>query len=170
MTRAGRTAPYGEEHGTRFRDAMAAFPSGVTLVTTSDESGRWWGFTASSFCSLSLEPPLVLVCLAKSAQCHPVFRSASSWAVQVVPDHHAELAARFATRGADKFAPGLFRAGGGGHPVLEDACAVLECDRFAAYEGGDHTILVGQVTGCQLADVPPILYFRRSFHALGDPA
>jgi len=166
MTRAGQTVPQSDERSARFRDAMASFPSGVTLVTTSDERGRWWGFTASSFCSLSADPPLALVCLAKSAQCHPVFRSASSWVVQVVPDHHAELARRFATRGADKFSHGAFRAGRDGHPVLEDACVVLECERFAAYEGGDHTILVGEVSDCRIRDASPILYFQRSFHSL----
>lgn len=69
----------------RFRDAMASFPSGVTIVTTADRDGRWWGFTATSFCSLSVEPPLVLVCLAKRAECHPVFLTAERFVIHVIP-------------------------------------------------------------------------------------
>jgi flavin reductase ActVB len=81
---------------------MASFPSGVTIVTTSDETGQWRrGFTATSFCSVSMEPPLILVCLAASAECHPTFTSAARWLVHLVhlvTDEHTELAVRFATR------------------------------------------------------------------------
>jgi flavin reductase (DIM6/NTAB) family NADH-FMN oxidoreductase RutF len=150
----------------RFRQAMAAFPSGVTIVTAADAKGGWWGFTASSFCSLSLRPPLVLVCLATDAQCHPVFADAASWVVNVAAPHHRDLAVRFATRGADKFAPGGFTAGSTGHPVLTDACAVLECVTFARYGGGDHTILVGEVVDTHVREEEPAVYFRRDFHRL----
>jgi flavin reductase ActVB len=155
-----------EDHALRFRDAMASFPSGVTIVTTTDEEGRWTGFTATSFCSLSADPALVLVCLAKNATCHPAFLGTRSWVVQVLPGHHTDLALRFATRGADKFARGEFAAGPDGHPVLPDACAVLECDAYARYDGGDHTILVGRVTATRLGEHAPTVYFRRGFHAL----
>lgn len=155
-----------EERSSRFRAAMASFPSGVTIVTTADEQGTWWGFTATSFCSLSAEPPLVLVCLAKGAQCYPVFLAAESWVIQVVPHHQAELALRFATRGADKFAGADFVPNSSGHPVLDGSCVVLECDAFARYDGGDHTILVGQVTESHVQDDAPAVYFRRDFHIL----
>jgi flavin reductase ActVB len=150
-----------------FRDAMASFPSGVTIVTASDADGRWWGFTATSFCSVSMDPPLVLVCLANSAECHAAFRAATSWAVHVIHGDRAELALRFATRGADKFAGGSFRDGGDGLPVLDGAAMTLRCSLHAAYPAGDHTILVGRVdwTSIDEAQVPAV-YFRRSFHAL----
>ena len=86
-----------------FREAMASFPSGATIVTTADAAGDWWGFTASSFCSVSMDPPLVLTCLARSAQCFPAFAAADRWNIHVLPHRHADLAVRFATRGADKF-------------------------------------------------------------------
>lgn len=73
-----------------FREAMAGFPSGVTIVTTADEDGRWWGFTATSF-------------LARGAECHPVFERAERFVVHVIHPEHSDLALRFATRGADKF-------------------------------------------------------------------
>lgn len=149
-----------------FRDAMASFPSGVTIVTTTDERGRWCGFTATSFCSLSLDPPLTLVCLARTARCHPGFLAASSWVIHMLTPEHAGLAMRFADRDADKFGGGEFVANAQGHPVLPGACAVLECEAFARYDGGDHTILVGRVTAAAVRPVEPAVYFRRGFHAL----
>jgi flavin reductase ActVB len=151
----------------RFRDAMASFPSGVTIVTTTDDDGRWWGFTATSFCSVSMDPPLVLVCLAATAECHPVFTAAQRWVVHVVPPEHADLAVRFATRGADKFGGGGFSDKEYGIPVLQQACAMLDCSLYARHPGGDHTILVGRVEHTRIDEAKlPALYFRRGFHPL----
>jgi flavin reductase ActVB len=156
------------EMSSRFRDAMAAFPSGVTIVTTTDSAGRWWGFTASSFCSVSMDPPLVLVCLANSAECYPVFREAEQWVIHVIRPDHADLAYTFATRGADKFAGDHFRSNGRGLPVLESASAALHCLRFETRIAGDHTILLGQVVEVDYkgAESAPAIYFRRAFHRL----
>lgn len=150
----------------RFRDAMATFPSGVTIMTTADRAGRPWGFTASSFCSLSLDPPLVLVCLAKSATCHPAFQQSDEWSIQIVAARHRTLATRFATRGGDKFAGGEFAPDDRGVPVLPDAPVSLTCSAHARYDGGDHSILVAQVHDVALRDGHPMLYFRRTFHPL----
>src|SRR5258707_13127738 len=128
-----------------FREAMASFPSGVTIVTTTDGDGRWWGFTATSFCSVSMDPPLVLVCLATTAECHAVFVEAKSWVVHVIHPDHAELALRFATRGADKFVGDQFRSDADGMPVLAAASVTLRCSLYENYLAGDHTILVGRV-------------------------
>ncbi|MFR9800621.1 flavin reductase family protein, partial [Streptomyces sp. MS06] len=166
MTHTSTRAPLSEELSGRFREAMASYPSGVTLVTTTDEQGVWRGFTATSFCSLSVAPPLVLVCLAKTAQCHAAFQTAGSWVVQVLPSRRADLATRFATRGADKFGQGEFEANAQGHPVFEEAAAVLECDAYVRHDVADHTILVGRVRDVRLRDDPPAVYFRRGFHAL----
>ncbi|HEX5407141.1 MAG TPA: flavin reductase family protein [Pseudonocardiaceae bacterium] len=149
-----------------FRDAMASFPSGVTIVTTTDADDRWWGFTATSFCSVSLEPPLVLVCLARTAQCHAVFARATQWIVHVIRSDDANLATRFATRGADKFRDAGFTADAEGLPVLDRACARLDCTTHATYAAGDHTILLGRVRHVQVGDPAPAVYFRRAFHAL----
>lgn len=150
-----------------FRDAVASFPSGVTIVTTADVDGRWWGFTATSFCSVSMDPPLVLTCLAASAECYQVFEAADSWAVHVIRTDHASLAMRFATRGADKFGDGSFRLDGNGLPVLDRASATLRCSSFAKYPGGDHLILVGRVEQASSDNTElPTVYFRRKFHVL----
>jgi flavin reductase ActVB len=149
-----------------FREAMASFPSGVTLVTTADPDGTPWGFTATAFCSLSAEPPLVLVCLAKSAQCHPVFLGTEAFAVHIIHSAHTDLAQRFATRGADKFGTGEFATNDRGIPVLPGASARLECTVHDRHDGGDHTILVGRVHTVDLGDDPPVVYFKRIFHTL----
>ncbi|MEX5632804.1 flavin reductase family protein [Parafrankia sp. FMc2] len=151
-----------------FRDAMASFPSGVTIVTTADDTGRWWGFTASSFCSVSMDPPLVLVCLAATAQCHSAFEQAERFIVHVVPPGHADLAVRFATRGADKFADAGFRSDERGLPVLDEACVTFDCAAHAVHPAGDHSILVGRVVRTRLGDDQPAVYFRRRFHLIGD--
>src|SRR3546814_4469031 len=91
-----------------FKDAMAALPSGVTIVTTCDDAWRPWGFTASAITSLSMDPPLVLICLAKSARCHPAFMALDRWNIHILGEEHTELAYRFASRDADKFGTGEF--------------------------------------------------------------
>ena len=159
-----------EVSDTQFRDAVASFPSGVTIVTTADVDGRWWGFTATSFCSVSMDPPLVLTCLAASAECYPVFETAESWAVHVIRTDHASLAMLFATRGANKFADGGFTLDGNGLPVLDRASATLRCSSFAKYPGGDHLILVGRVEHASTDEAGlPTVYFRRKFHVLPPP-
>ncbi|MEU6147532.1 flavin reductase family protein [Streptomyces sp. NPDC047081] len=150
----------------RFREAMSSFPSGVTIVTTADEHGTWRGFTASSFCSVSMRPPLVLVCLANTAECHSAFRSGERWLVHIISDEHTDLAKRFATRGADKFADAGFSADDGGLPLLADAAVKLTCDTYAIHSAGDHTILVGRVTRAETSEQTPTVYYRRRFHPL----
>jgi flavin reductase ActVB len=146
---------------------MASFPSGVTIVTTADASGRWWGFTATSFCSVSMDPPLVLVCLARNAECYPAFAAADSWAIHVIHHEHTELATRFATRGADKFAGASFFGAESGVPVLDGAAVTLHCSLHARHPGGDHDILVGLVERVGMDTVAaPALYFRRAFHPM----
>ncbi|AEV86963.1 flavin reductase [Actinoplanes sp. SE50] len=149
-----------------FREAMASFPSGVTIVTTTDQDGHWCGFTATSFCSLSMDPPLVLVCLARTARCHPGFRTARSWVIHTLTPGQAGLAMRFADRTADKFGGGEFVANAQGHPVLPGACAIVECDAYSQHEAGDHTILIGRVTAARVQAAEPAVYFRRGFREL----
>jgi flavin reductase ActVB len=149
-----------------FRDAMARFPSGVTIVTTVDEDGRSWGFTASAFCSVSADPALILVCLSTSAECHPVFEKADHWVVHILHADQVELAMRFATRGADKFAGDLFTPDHRGLPRLTGSSVTLDCTTHARHPGGDHTILVGAVSACYQGNPPPTVYTNRAFHSL----
>ncbi len=152
-----------------FRDVMASFPAGVTVNTTVDSDGQWWGFTASAFCSLSADPPLVLVCLAKSAECYPAFMSSDSIAIHFVQKQFEGLARTFATRGADKFTGHPFELTPRGLPVLRELGSVLECSVFARYDGGDHTIIVGRVEDALLGSSDPVVFYKRDFHSLPLP-
>jgi flavin reductase ActVB len=150
-----------------FRDAMARFATGVAIVTTCDEAGTPYGFTASSFCSVSLVPPLVLVCLARSARSHSVFTRNPNFAISILRSTHAELAQRFASTIPDRFAPGGFSYTPQGSIVLDEALAVVECSVYSRHEAGDHVIMVGEVGQVVLAERGgPAVYFDRGFRTL----
>ncbi|GAB2963273.1 flavin reductase family protein [Amycolatopsis acidiphila] len=151
------------------KEAVAGFPSGVTITTTVDKAGKTWGFTASAFASLSLDPPLIVVCLSTSAECHPVFAEATYFTVNLLRPHHERLARIFATRGADKFAGEDFRPDERGIPVLRDALATMQCRVHSIGEGGDHSILIGRVLSAQADAGEPMVFCRRAFWALSDP-
>jgi flavin reductase ActVB len=129
-----------------FRDAMGHFPSGVCVVTTIDPQSKPWGFTASAFSSLSLEPPLILVCLDRRADSHDAFYSAGSFAVSILASHQVSMAVHFATRGIEKF-EGVTLASGQELrlPLIPEAVVHLECSMHQTIPVGDHTILVGNV-------------------------
>jgi len=133
-----------------YRQALARFATGVTIITPAGRDGRWWGFTASSFTSLSIDPPLILVCLANTARCHAVFTSAPGFRVNVLGPEHEQLAVRFATKGADKFAGNEFRPAADGLPILDDALVNLRCRTVEQTVAGDHTILIARVEAAQL--------------------
>jgi flavin reductase ActVB len=147
-----------------YLDAMARFATGVTIVTTADAGGRWWGFTASSFSSLSMDPPLILVCLARDARCHGAFTSAPTFRVNVVGPEHEELAARFGTAGADKFGGGEFRSARDGLPILDDALVSMRCRTTDLADGGDHTIMIARVEDVRLRrDGAPAVHVDRRY-------
>jgi len=151
-----------------FRDAMARFPTGVAIVTTHDEDGTPYGFTASSFCSVSLDPPLVLVCLARLARSCPVFVRNRNFAISILQSTHVEFARRFASKIiSDRFAPGGFIYTRQGSIVLEEALAVVECSIDSRHEAGDHVIMIGEVHQVSLAEQgKPVVYFDRGFRTL----
>lgn len=127
-----------------FRHALGQFPTGVAIVTALS-GGRPIGMTANSFTSVSLDPPLVAWCVAKSAPSHDPFVEAASFAVHFLgADHHA-LALTFAKRGSDKFAETPYEVGALGAPLIVGLAPIFECRTWARYPGGDHTILVGEV-------------------------
>lgn len=149
-----------------FKAALARFPAGVTVVTTRDEQGQPWGFTASSFTSVSMDPPLVLVCLAEDADCAPAFEVCDRFAVNILGTDGGDVAWRFASRGADKFADLDVDEGAQRVPLLPDAAVQLEAAVEARYPGGDHTILVGRVLEAHVTDQPPLVFAAREFHQL----
>jgi len=150
-----------------FRSALALWASGVTVVTADAPDGPQ-GMTAASFSSLSLDPPLVLVCIDHRAHSHAGLVSAPGFVVHVLAQGQEDLSHRFARAGDEKFMPGDWTRGPFGAPVLPLGVARLACAHHAALDGGDHTILVGRVTEVSVGDRPPLLYWDRGYRSLAD--
>lgn len=148
-----------------FREAMSRYASGVTLVTARVD-GRDHGFTASSFASVSAEPALVLVCLARSSRSFDAFRSADAYAIHFLEFGQEELATHFASRSDDKFAAADLDRREAGPTVLHDCLALLHCAREEVVEAGDHVILIGRVLDVELGQGEPLVYHRRTFSAV----
>jgi flavin reductase ActVB len=152
-----------------FRKAMSRFASGVTIVTSVDDQGRPHGFTASAFCSLSAEPPLVLVCLDRDARCHPTFMRAPTFAVSILRDDHVDAAMRFASSSeTDKFAAGDLAPTEHGPSRLPDALAALTCQTHQRLPIGDHTVLVGRVLDARIGEGEPVVFYDRQFRSLSE--
>lgn len=155
--------------GDTLRQTMARFPSGVTVTTTLDAQGTPRGFTASSLVSVSLDPPLVSVCVAYDAHCYPAFLECSHFAVSVLRHDHGPLARAFASKGTDKFRHGRFVRTPGGLPAVQDAVAVLECAVFGRHPAGDHVIMVGRVQHTTVTGDDPLIFADQRFHRLDQP-
>ena len=147
-----------EGHARRYRSALGAFATGVTIVTTRDEEGRDIGLTANSFNSVSLDPPMVLWSLAKSARSLPAFLAAPHFAVHVLAADQEELSLRFATRGSEKFAGLDIERGASQVPLLRGCSARFQCHTAFRHEGGDHVIFVGAVEAFDHSDRPPLVF------------
>lgn len=158
-----------------FRRVLGHFASGVTVITTRDAEGRPAGLTASAFTSVSLTPPLILVCVAHNAQSFPSLEASKGFAVNILASAQEALSNRFASSvgsAPEKFEGIAHTPGSLGYPVLEGALAHLECVTVHTYPGGDHTIFVGQVEAAQCqgdSDIEPLLYYRGRYGRLHPP-
>ena len=149
------------------RDALGCFATGVTVVTCLNEAGEPAGITVNSFTSVSLDPPLLLVCLYKEAASAGALTRASHFAVNVLQTGQQPASITFSTRVEDRFGKTPWSCGEAGAPILEDSMGVFECERFAVYDGGDHHILVGRVVKATFdASLDPLLYFRGRYRRL----
>ena len=149
------------------RAALGCFATGVTVVTCLTPDGSPAGLTVNSFTSVSLDPPLLLVCLAKPAASAAALIEATQFAVNVLQTGQQPASIRFATRDEDRFGTTPWSCGEAGAPILKDSLGVFECERHAVYDGGDHHILVGQVTKASFdTSLDPLLYFRGSYRRL----
>ncbi|MDQ0475360.1 alpha/beta fold hydrolase [Labrys wisconsinensis] len=161
------TAPAAGFDRLAFRKALGTFLTGVTVVATLQEDGEPRGFTANSFTSVSLDPPLVLICIAKTASSYPVFSAAGHFAVSILAETQADVSSLFATRNADKFARAAWRKGITGSPILADVAAWFDCRRHDVVEAGDHIILIGEVLGFDQAPANPLGYCRGAHVTFG---
>ncbi len=148
-----------------FRQVMGHFASGVTVVTTLVRDTPY-GLTVSSFTSLSLVPPLVAICVDRSTAGHDAISSSGIYAVNILAQQQEHLSRQFASREANKFASVGYVLSENGLPLLEGALATVECRLWASYDGGDHTIFVGEVLAADCQDATPLVYFRRGYRAL----
>lgn len=150
-----------------FRRVLGHFPTGVSVVAAAEPDGRPRGLTANALASVSLDPPLVLVCVEREADTHDVIEAAGAFAISVLREDGESLARRFATYPTDdKFEGVAYREEATGAPVLEDALAWADCRVWASYDGGDHTIFVGEVVAGDAAGGAPLLYHRGGYGRL----
>lgn len=149
-----------------FRSILGRFPSGVTVVTTKGADGSDQGMTVSAFCSVSLTPPLVLMCIEKTASAHEALTSAPGFIVNILSAKQEQVARRFSIVDIDRFEGVGFSRSRNGIAVLDDVLGVIECGRFALHDAGDHTIIVGEVEAGRAESGAPLLYYRGGYAQL----
>jgi flavin reductase (DIM6/NTAB) family NADH-FMN oxidoreductase RutF len=150
-----------------FRAVLGRFPSGVTVVTTTAADGIDQGMTVSAFASVSLDPPLVLICIERTASAHDALATASGFVVNILSANQEQIARRFSIVDIDRFEGVGYGRSGNGYAVLDDVLGVIECSTFALHEAGDHTIIVGQVETANARNGSPLLYYRGGYAQLG---
>ena len=154
----------------QFRQAMGCFATGVTVVTVAREGGGVHGMTANAFCSVSLDPLLVLVCVDRRARTHPILHASEHFGINVLSEEQQALAAHFARpdrddRSAEHAGAKFFRTKRG-TPLLADCIGHLECRLVKTHAAGDHTIFIGQVEHVALQDGRPLLFYRGRYESL----
>lgn len=150
-----------------FRSVLGRFASGITVITSRDGEGRDLGMTASAFCSVSLNPPLIQVCVDHTASMHEALMSAKEFGVSILAAEQEALSRRFAQVDSSHRFDGIgYARGESGVVLLLDALAHLECTVYARHEAGDHTIIIGEVERAQARDARPLLYYRGGYAQL----
>jgi len=151
------------------RQILGKFLTGVTVVTTLDQHQVPVGFTANSFTSVSLDPPLVLVCLAQSAGLAPVFRKAASFAINILASDQESTSNGFARRDEDRFANTSWSVKTSGSPVLDDCAAWLDCEMYEKILAGDHIIMIGRIVDAEKTPRHPLAYYQGRYCAIDLP-
>ena len=149
-----------------FRSAMSQFASGVTVVTTRDANGKRHGITVSSFCSVSLQPPMVLICIEKTTGSHYAFGESGAFVVNILAASQSDTSEHFASRIDEKLGDIEHTLNEDGVPVLTDAIGTLRCTLRHSLDGGDHSIFVGLVESVAVTGGEPLIYFDHQYHHL----
>jgi flavin reductase (DIM6/NTAB) family NADH-FMN oxidoreductase RutF len=149
----------------QFKMAMSHFASGVTIVTT-EHDGKAYGLTVASFASLSLHPPLVLVCIENSVKSRDALSASKKFGVSILGSEQSDVSNRFASKVDDKFAGTATRRGELGLPLIDGALCSIECTLREELPGGDHTIFVGEVVDVRAREGAPLVYFRSGYRQL----
>jgi flavin reductase (DIM6/NTAB) family NADH-FMN oxidoreductase RutF len=148
------------------RNVMGNFATGVTIITTKDATGKPFGLTANAFSSLSLDPPLLLICVDKKVDCYACFEETKVFGVNFLSEDQDQLSTRFATKGIEKFEGVSYKLGELGVALLDGAVTHIECKLVNAYEGGDHTIYIGEIQNATVLSDRPLLFFRGKYYKL----
>jgi flavin reductase (DIM6/NTAB) family NADH-FMN oxidoreductase RutF len=147
---------------------MGAYPTGVTIVAAREEGGEPFGLTVNSFTSVSLEPPLVLVCIGRTSTAHDRLVSAEHFAVSLLAGDQDAVAWRFAQEPSEgRFDDARWTPAPSGAPILDGALAWLDCETHEVLEGGDHSIIVGRVAEAEVTDRPALLFHRGRLTSTG---
>jgi len=149
------------------RRAFGCFVTGVTIVTAIDSEGRPRGFTANSFTSVSLDPPLVLVCIARTAGSFPLFSRTAHFAINILSEQQRPISSRFASKQADKFAGVAWQPGETGSPLIEGTVAWVDCRMERQIDAGDHLILLGRVLAFGHSMQTPLGFCRGNYLRFG---
>ena len=150
------------------RQVMGCFATGVTVITTLDQQGRPYGLTANAVTSLSLEPPLLLICVDRKAETFPHFFDSKVFVLNILAEDQEEISRRFATSGGDKFSGLVHRIGHLEPPILEGTLGHVECRIIETLEGGDHVVHIGRVEHAEAREGRPLLFFRGRYGRLAD--
>lgn len=151
---------------TELTQALGSFVTGVTVVTCFDRAGQLQGLTANAFTALSLDPPLVLVCMNRGSRTYAAATESRRFAVQILDDGQEDVARGFADKGAARDGICAWRASAEGTPMLDRFHAALDCRLHAEFQGGDHAILVGRVDRVHQGHGAPLVYYRKRMFAL----
>lgn len=152
-----------------FRKVLGHFASGVTIITTCDADARPTGLTASAFSSVSLDPPLVLICVDHKSQSHPHIKERGCFAVNILSAEQQAISRKFASSRLDKFDGVPHTISDLTLPLIDGAIAQLECTTVSVHVEGDHTIFVGRVERARVASGEPLLYFCGQYDRLASP-
>jgi len=147
----------------QFRQLLGRFATGVTVVTARSASGAPLGMTASSLASVSLDPPLVLVAVDRRNDMHDALKTAPHFAINILTADQEILSRRFASTDPNRFDGVGYREGRNGLPLLNDVVAHIECAMHGAVPGGDHTVYFGLVTGGDVMEARPLIYYRSGY-------
>ena len=148
------------------RRVMGHFATGVAIITTVAKDGELVGLTANALTSVSLVPPLLLICVDKNAECYPHFADSKLFTVNVLSAEQEDLSRRFATKSDRKFEGVAYRTGANGAPILTNVIAFMECKIVAAYEGGDHTVYLGEIEEASTMEGQPLLFYRGGYRSI----
>jgi flavin reductase (DIM6/NTAB) family NADH-FMN oxidoreductase RutF len=150
-----------------FRETLKKFASGVTIITTAHE-GEMHGLTASSFASVSVDPPLILVVLNTESRTYSLLKQSNAFNVSILGEEHRNVARAFAEKGAKPFDSLPHHAADNGAPILDEAIGWLECSVEATFPGGTHEVVLGRVEASGSREGRPLVYFERDYRSLNE--